>query len=156
MGSIAPVLQLGLGFNPELTGRENAYMSAAIVGMSRSRIKAKLGEIFSFAELEAYIDVPLKYYSTGMYARLAFAVATELETDILLLDEVFAVGDMHWIARAIERIERLIDRVGILILVSHDLTLIERLCNRAILIEEGKIQQDGAVAEVVQRYRESG
>ena len=110
-------------------------------------------EIFRFAELEDYVDVPLKYYSTGMYARLAFAVATELETDTLLLDEVFAVGDQYWIRSALERIESLIDRVGILVLVSHDLGLIERICNRAILLDEGRIQLDGSVPEVLDRYR---
>lgn len=156
VGSIAPVLQLGLGFNAELTGRENVYIAAAISGMSLAKIKLKLDGIFSFAELERYLDIPLKYYSTGMYARLAFAAATELDTDILLLDEVFAVGDMHWIERALERVERLIERVGILVLVSHDLQLIERICNRAILLEDGRIRYEGTAQEVVGRYREIG
>lgn len=158
VGSVAPVLQLGLGFNAELTGRENVYLAAAIAGMPRAAMSAKLDEIFGFAELEDYLDVPLKYYSSGMYARLAFAVATELETDILLLDEVFAVGDMHWIERALERIERLIERVGILVLVSHDLALVERVCNRAIWLDAGVIRETGEVGEVgevVARYRES-
>ena len=152
-GSIAPVLQLGLGFNAELTGRENVHVSAAIAGMSRAELEPKLDGIFAFAELEDYIDVPVKYYSTGMYARLAFSAATELETDILLLDEVFAVGDMHWIERALERVERLIERVGILVLVSHDLRLIERICNRAILLDGGRIRHEGGVWEVVERYQ---
>jgi ABC-type polysaccharide/polyol phosphate transport system ATPase subunit len=154
-GSVAPVLQLGLGFNAELTGRENVYLAAAIAGMPRATMKTKLDEIFGFAELEDYLDVPLKYYSSGMYARLAFAVATELETDILLLDEVFAVGDIHWIERALERVERLIERVGILVLVSHDLALVERVCNRAIWLDAGGIRHEGEVSDVVSRYRES-
>ncbi|MCA9506536.1 MAG: ABC transporter ATP-binding protein [Spirochaetaceae bacterium] len=153
VGTIAPVLQLGLGFHAELTGRENVHLASAIAGTPLSTMKAKLDEIFRFAELEDYVDVPLKYYSTGMYARLAFAVATELETDTLLLDEVFAVGDQYWIRSALERIESLIDRVGILVLVSHDLGLIERICNRAILLDEGRIQLDGSVPEVLDRYR---
>jgi ABC-type polysaccharide/polyol phosphate transport system ATPase subunit len=156
VGTIAPVLQLGLGFNAELTGRENIHLAAAIAGMPRAKIRGKLAEIFAFAELEDYLDIPLKYYSTGMYARLAFALVTELETDILLLDEIFAVGDIHWIDRALERIERMIDRVGILVLVSHDLQLIERICNRAILLEDGRIQLEGTPKEVVERYRENG
>jgi ABC-type polysaccharide/polyol phosphate transport system ATPase subunit len=155
IGSIAPVLQLGLGFNAELTGRENVFLAAAMAGMPRARMKQKLDEIFRFAELSDYRDVPLKYYSSGMYARLAFAVATELETDILLLDEVFAVGDLHWISRAMQRIERLIERVGILVFVSHDLSLVERLCNRAIRLEGGVVLQEGKVEEVVARYRDS-
>lgn len=156
VGSIAPVLQLGLGFNAELTGRENVHLAAAMAGTTLSRIRPKMDEIFGFADLEAYVDVPLKYYSTGMYARLAFSVATELETDILLLDEVFAVGDLHWIDSALARIERLIDRVGILVLVSHDLGLIERICNRAILLEGGGIGADGSVEAVLARYRGTG
>lgn len=155
VGSIAPVLQLGLGFNPELTGRENVFLAAAMAGMPRAHMRQKLDEIFSFAELSDYREVPVKYYSSGMYARLAFSVATELETDILLLDEVFAVGDLHWIARAMERIERLIERVGILVFVSHDLSLVERLCNRAIRLEGGVLLQEGTVEEVVASYRES-
>ncbi|MHA7835831.1 MAG: ABC transporter ATP-binding protein [bacterium] len=156
VGSIAPVLQLGLGFDAELTGRENVHLAAAIAGTPLAKIKPKLHEMFSFADLDSYVDVPLKFYSTGMYARLAFAVATELETDILLLDEVFAVGDLHWIERALERIERLIERVGILVLVTHDLGLIERICNRAILLEGGGIQVDGSVQDVLDRYRGAG
>jgi len=156
VGTLAPVLQLGLGFNGELTGRENVHIAAAIAGMSRRKTRRKLDEIFAFAELEDYLDVPLKYYSTGMYARLAFSLVTELETDILLLDEIFAVGDIHWIDRALERVERLIERVGILVLVSHDLQLIERLCNRAILLEDGRVRLEGAPKEVIERYRECG
>ncbi len=154
-GSIAPVLQLGLGFNAELTGRENVFVSAAIAGMPRAKMKERLDGIFEFAELQEYIDVPLKYYSSGMYARLAFAVAMELDTDILLLDEVFAVGDIHWVERALARIEGLIERVGILVLVSHDLGLVERICNRAILLKDGSIQREGTVVEVLEHYRAS-
>lgn len=155
VGSVAPVLQLGLGFNAELTGRENVHLAAAIAGMPRRVVESKLDEIFGFSELDDYRDVALKYYSSGMYARLAFAVATELDTDVLLLDEVFAVGDVHWIERAVERVERLIDRVGILVLVSHDLALVERICNRAILLDHGGIRDEGEVRDVIVRYREA-
>lgn len=155
VGSVAPVLQLGLGFNAELTGRENVRLAAAIAGTPQRVVEQRLPEVFAFAELEDFVDVPLKYYSSGMYARLAFAVATELETDTLLLDEIFAVGDAHWIPRALERIEQLIERVGVLVLVSHDLSLIDRVCNRAILLDKGRVVQDGAVSEVLERYRQS-
>ena len=155
VGSVAPVLQLGLGFNAELTGRENVLLSAAIAGTPLPAIRPKLDEIFGFAALEDYVDVPLKYYSTGMNARLAFAVATELETDSLLLDEVFAVGDRYWIDAALARIEQLIERVGIMVLVSHDLALVERVCNRAILLDGGRVVLDASVGEVLDRYRSS-
>jgi len=153
-GSVAPVLQIGLGFNPELTGVENVYLAAAIAGLHRGAVDEKLDSIFEFAGLEDYRELPVKFYSTGMHARLALTVATELETEILLLDEVFAVGDIHWVRKAIERVEALIERVGILVLVSHDLGLISRVCNRAILLEEGEIIASGPVDEVIDRYTE--
>jgi len=152
-GRIAPILQLGLGFNPEMTGVENVYLAAAIAGIPRRSMTAKLPSIFRFAELEDWADRPVKYYSTGMHARLAFSVATELETEILLLDEVFAVGDLHWVQRALARVRDLISRSQILVLVSHNLPLVEDLCNRAILLEAGRVQLDAGVAEVLAEYR---
>ena len=153
VGRVAPVLGLGLGFMPELTGSENALLAAAVAGLPSGQMEAKLDHIFEFTELEEFAHTPIKYYSAGMHARLAFTVATELETEILLLDEVFSVGDLHWNRRAIERVEKLIERVRILVLISHDLQLIERLCNRAILIEDGRIIADGDVPGVVETYR---
>lgn len=153
-GRLVPVLQLGVGFNPELSGRENALFAAAVMGLPVRDMEQRLDGIFSFCELEEASEMPLKHYSAGMAARLAFTVATEAEPDILLLDEVFAVGDQRWTERAIERIESLIDRVSVLVLVSHALPLIERLCNRAVWLERGRAVADSQkVGDVLAAYR---
>jgi ABC-type polysaccharide/polyol phosphate transport system ATPase subunit len=147
-------LQLGLGFNPELTGRENILLGAALMAIPRRRIRECTDSILDFCELSHVADVPVKYYSTGMAARLAFAVATEVDTDILLLDEVFAVGDIHWVKRAVERLDALVARLGILVVASHSEHIILHLCNRCVQLEGGRLVQDGPPEEVLQRYRE--
>lgn len=153
-GSIVPLLQLGLGFNPELTGRENILLGASLMAISRKRIRERTDSILEFCELSRVADMPIKYYSTGMAARLAFAVATEVDTDILLLDEVFAVGDIHWVKRAVERLDALVDRLGILVVASHSEHIIIHLCNRCVEIDGGRIVQDGPPEEVLRHYRE--
>jgi ABC-type polysaccharide/polyol phosphate transport system ATPase subunit len=153
-GSLVPLLQLGLGFNPELTGRENILLGAALMAIPRRRIRERTDSILDFCELSHVADVPVKYYSTGMAARLAFAVATEVDTDILLLDEVFAVGDIHWVKRAVERLDALVARLGILVVASHSEHIILHLCNRCVQLEGGRLVQDGPPEEVLQRYRE--
>ncbi len=153
-GSLVPLLQLGLGFNPELTGRENILLGAALLGISRKRIRERTPAILDFCELEHVADVPVKYYSTGMAARLAYTVATEVDTDILLLDEVFAVGDIHWVKRAVERLDALVERLGILVVASHSEQIILHLCNRCVHLEGGRLVADGAPAEVLARYQQ--
>lgn len=155
-GSLVPLLQLGLGFNPELTGRENILLGAALMGIPRKRIRERSDAILRFCELTHVGDVPVKYYSTGMGARLAFALATEVETDVLLLDEVFAVGDIHWVKRAVDRLDALVERLGILVVASHSSEIILHLCNRCIQLEGGRLVQDGPPEEVLERYREGG
>lgn len=153
-GSLVPLLQLGLGFNPELTGRENILLGAALLGISRRRIRERSEAILDFCELAHVADVPVKYYSTGMAARLAYTVATEVDTDILLLDEVFAVGDIHWVKRAVERLDALVERLGILVVASHSEQIILHLCNRCVYLDRGRVVQDGPPAEVLAHYRE--
>jgi len=152
-GSLVPLLQLGLGFNPELSGEENILLAAALLGIPRREITRRVPGILEFCELSDLAHMPLKYYSTGMTSRLAFAVATEIDADILLLDEVFAVGDIHWIERAVKRLEALLERVSILVVVSHSLDIIERLSNRCVLLDRGHMVANGAVADVVRHYR---
>ena len=155
-GSLVPLLQLGLGFNPELTGRENIQLGAALLGIGRERIRARSDAILDYAGLADSGDTPVKYYSTGMAARLAYTLATEVETDILLLDEVFAVGDIHWVKRAVERLESMLDRIGIVVVASHSAEIILHLCNRCVQLQDGRIVQDGEPEAVLERYRESG
>jgi ABC-type polysaccharide/polyol phosphate transport system ATPase subunit len=142
LGSIAPLLELGAGFHPELTGRENIYLNAAFLGHSRLRTKDMENDIIEFAELEEFIDTPVKYYSSGMYLRLAFSVATCVEPEILILDEVFAGGDSGFVKKAQERMEQLVKKSKIMILVSHDHDLIKRLTTRIITMESGSIVND--------------
>ena len=136
LGSIAPLLELGAGFHPELTGRENIYLNAAFLGHSRLKTKSMEHGIIEFAELEKFIDTPVKYYSSGMYLRLAFSVATCVEPEILILDEVFAGGDSGFVKKAQERMEQLVEKSKIMILVSHDHDLIKRLSTRIITMKD--------------------
>lgn len=150
-GRIAPLLEIGAGFHPEFSGRENIYFNGTILGYSRAQIAAIEREVIAFAELEEFIDTPVKYYSTGMYMRLAFSLATTLQPDILILDEVFAGGDSGFVKRGKERMYKMIDRSSLMILVSHDPNLLRSLCNRFIWIEQGKVIDDGD-ASVLDRY----
>lgn len=151
-GKIAPLLEIGAGFHPEFTGRENIYLNGSILGYNNQELKKLESGIISFAELEEFIDTPVKYYSTGMYTRLAFSVATAMKPEILILDEVFAGGDASFVHKATERIQSLIDAAKIIVFVSHDINIITRFCNRVIWLDHGKIKLDGETEFVVNKY----
>jgi lipopolysaccharide transport system ATP-binding protein len=151
-GTVAALIEVGSGFHPELSGRENVFLSGAILGMRRREIAAKLDSIVEFAGVGRFIDTPVKWYSSGMYVRLGFAVAVHLEADILLVDEVLAVGDAEFQVKCLQRIQELRDRGITSLFISHDLTAVERLCDSAILLEGGKIAATGAPAVVVAAY----
>lgn len=151
-GRIAPLLEIGAGFHPEFTGRENIYLNGAILGYTKEQLKKIEPEVISFAEVEEFIDTPVKYYSTGMYMRLAFSLATAMHPDILILDEIFAGGDASFMAKARQRMTAMIDKADIMIMVSHDHELVKALCNRVIWMDHGKIVADGSPAEMVERY----
>lgn len=154
LGRIAPLLEIGAGFHPEFTGRENIYFNGAILGYRKKQLQEIEREVTEFAELEEFIDTPVKYYSTGMYMRLAFSLATTVHPDILILDELFAGGDAAFIKRGKERMNKMIDRAGVMILVSHDLSLLRSHCERFIWLDHGKIVADGDVS-VLERYATS-
>ena len=152
-GTVAALIEVGSGFHPELTGRENVFLSGAILGMGRREIAAKLESIVDFAGVGQFIDTPVKCYSSGYAVRLGFAVAAHLEADILLVDEVLAVGDdAEFQVKCLQRIQELRDRGVTSLFISHDLTAVERLCDSAILLEAGKIAATGAPAAVVAAY----
>lgn len=138
-GRVAPLIELGAGFHPELTGRENVYLNGIILGMSRREVKAKFSEIVDFAELWDFIDSPIKHYSTGMYLRLAFSVAIHTDPDILLLDEILAVGDEKFQEKCLKKIDEYIKQGTTLLFVSHDPKLVKRICNRTIILQKGVI-----------------
>ncbi len=150
-GRIAPLLEIGAGFHPEFTGRENIYFNGTILGYNKRLLREIESEVIAFAELEEFIDTPVKYYSTGMYMRLAFSLATTVHPDILVLDELFAGGDSEFVKRGKERMYRMIDRASVMILVSHDQSLLRSLCKRFIWLDHGKIIADGDV-DVLNRY----
>jgi lipopolysaccharide transport system ATP-binding protein len=152
-GRIASLLEVGTGFHAELSGRENIFLNGAILGMSRAEIRRKFDEIVSFAEVEQFLDTPVKRYSSGMYVRLAFSVAAHLEPEILLVDEVLAVGDAEFQAKCLGKMEEVSQDQGRTILfVSHNLDAIRALCTRCLLLESGRLVQDGPVAQVISRY----
>lgn len=153
-GRIAPLLEIGAGFHPEFTGRENIYFNGTILGYRKEQLRAIEQAIISFAELEEFIDTPVKYYSTGMYMRLAFSLATTVDPDVLVLDELFAGGDATFVKRGKERMYSMIDRARVMILVSHDQSLLRSLCERFIWLDHGKIVADGDVS-VLDQYAAS-
>ena len=151
-GRVGSLLEVGTGFHPELTGRENIFLNGAILGMRRHEIQSKFDQIVEFAEIEQFLDTPVKRYSSGMYVRLAFAVAAHLEPEILIVDEVLAVGDLSFQRKCMGRM-REVGRSGSTILfVSHNMPAVEALCTRAILMDHGKVALDGAVHDLVQEY----
>ncbi|MGH9422486.1 MAG: ABC transporter ATP-binding protein [Thermoanaerobaculia bacterium] len=152
-GNVAPVLELGTGFEAELSGRENIFFNGALLGFSRSFMRSRQDEIIAFSGLEPFIDVPLRTYSTGMVARLAFAVATAIDAETILLDEIFAVGDAAFQLQCQSRINRFVSNGATIVIVSHDLTTLENMCSRALWLSGGQIVADGPVIEVVSRYR---
>ncbi len=155
-GRVASLLEVGTGFHPELTGRENIFLNGAILGMMRTEIKAKFDEIVAFAEIEKFLDTPVKRYSSGMYVRLAFAVAAHLEPEILVIDEVLAVGDMEFQKKCLNKMEDVGRRGRTVLFVSHNMTAVTRLCSRVILLGKGELQQDGLPAGVVSAYLGGG
>jgi ABC-2 type transport system ATP-binding protein len=153
-GRVAPMIELGVGFHQELTGQENVYLNTSLYGLSRRETDAIYREIVGFSELEAFIDLPLKNYSVGMHARLAFSIAVHLEPDILLIDEVLAVGDERFQRKCLQRTEEIRRRGTTLILVSHAMETIERMCDRACLMVRGQLETQGEPFKVIARYRE--
>jgi lipopolysaccharide transport system ATP-binding protein len=156
-GRVASLLEVGTGFHPELSGRENIFLNGAILGMSRREIRDKFDEIVAFAEVERFLDTPVKRYSSGMYVRLAFAVAAHLEPDILIVDEVLAVGDSQFQKKCLGKMEDVSKNEGRTVLfVSHNMGVIAQLCNKALLLNRGEIQASGSAEEVMNIYVNSG
>ena len=154
-GRIASLLEVGTGFHPELTGRENIYLNGAILGMTKAEVRSKLDEIVAFSEVEKYIDTPVKRYSSGMYVRLAFAVAAHLEPEILIVDEVLAVGDASFQKKCIGKMGEVAKGGRTVLFVSHNLSVIASLCSRALLLEGGSERAEGQTGEVLSKYIQS-
>lgn len=155
-GRTASLLEVGTGFHPELTGRENIYLNGAILGMGRAEMNRKFEEIVAFAEVEQFIDTPVKHYSSGMYLRLAFAVAAHLEPEILLVDEVLAVGDASFQRKCLDKMQDVGQQGRTVIFVSHNMSAITKLCPRTLLLDQGRVIADGPSSEVVHTYLASG
>ena len=154
-GNIAPLIELGAGFDYELTARENIYLNGALLGYTKEFLDSKMEEIIEFAELEDFMDMPLKNYSSGMTARIAFAIATITEPDVLIVDETLSVGDVFFQRKCEKRIKHFVDSGDVtVLLVSHSMDQVERICERAIWIEKGDMRMDGPVEDVCQAYRE--
>lgn len=152
-GKVASLLEVGTGFHPELTGRENIFLNGAILGMTRKEIARKFDEIVAFSGIEKFLDTPVKYYSSGMYVRLAFSVAAHMEPDILLVDEVLAVGDAEFQKKCLGKMEEVTKKQGRTILfVSHNMGAIKQLCDRCVLLEKGKIKMIGHTDKIIQTY----
>ncbi len=154
-GSVAPLIEMGAGFNPELSGLDNILLNGALLGFSRSEMLSKVDEIHEFTGLRDFAEMPLKYYSSGMYMRLAFAIATEVSPDILLIDESLGVGDAAFQEKAKARIQNLLDRTQAVVVVSHDLDSLRTLCTRGLWIHHGKLLVDGPIDEVIDQYLEA-
>ncbi|MBZ0274518.1 MAG: ABC transporter ATP-binding protein [Anaerolineae bacterium] len=154
-GRLAALIELGAGFHPELSGRENIYLNGSILGLKRREIAAQFDNIVDFAGLETFIDTPVKRYSSGMYVRLAFAVAAHVRSDILLVDEVLSVGDVAFQQKCMNKMQELRDQGVTIVLVTHNLWSVESFCDRAILLNHGKIQAEGSPSTVVQAYRQN-
>ena len=151
-GKISALLELGAGFNPEIDGIENIYFSGMIMGFSREDMEEKMEDILSFADIGDFVYQPVKSYSSGMFVRLAFSIATAVDPDILIVDEALSVGDMFFQAKSVSRMRELIRNGATLIFVSHDITAVKSLCRRAILLQNGKMTEDGASEQVAQKY----
>jgi homopolymeric O-antigen transport system ATP-binding protein len=151
-GRVGSILEVGTGFHPELTGRENTYLNGAVLGMNRREIRQKFDEIVTFSGIGKFIDTPVKRYSSGMYVRLAFAVAAHLDPEVLIIDEVLAVGDYEFQQRCMGRIEEISGSGRTVLFVSHDMSAITRLCNRAYWLQDGRVAAEGRAEEVVSRY----
>jgi ABC-type polysaccharide/polyol phosphate transport system ATPase subunit len=153
-GKLAALIEVGAGFHPDLTGRENVYLNGTILGLKRSEIRSVFDQIVDFAEIGPFIDTPVKRYSSGMYVRLGFAIAVHINPDVLLIDEVLSVGDMAFQQKCMQRIHELKQAGKTLIFISHNLSAVQRICDRALLLDQGRVVQTGEVEEVVRLYRE--
>ena len=155
-GRVAPLLEMGAGFHMELTGKENIFLNGALLGYSRGQMQEKYQQIVDFSELEQFIEAPIRTYSTGMYARLGFSVATAHEPDILIVDEILGVGDESFQQKCAERISQFRQNGTSILLVSHSMDSIQSMCQRAAWLDHGKLMAIGEPAEVIQAYREKG
>ena len=153
-GKVSALIELGAGFHPDMSGRENIYINAAIFGLTKKQIDAKLDDIIEFSGLDEYIDNPVRTYSSGMYMRLAFAVAINVEAEVLFIDEILAVGDAAFQEKCFNKLIEIRDKGTTIVIVSHSLGQIEKICGRSIWIKDGKIQMDGKPAEVHAKYME--
>lgn len=152
-GKVAGLIEVGAGFHPDLTGRENVYLNGAILGMSKKEVEEAFDEIVAFSEIEKFIDTEVKFYSSGMFLRLAFSVAVHTDPDIFLVDEILAVGDEPFQRKCLARVQEMKAAGTTLVIVSHDLDMIADICDRGILLEKGKIVVDGTVNEAIERMR---
>lgn len=152
-GRLAAVIELGVGFHPELTGAENIALYASVMGLTRAEIRRRFADIVEFAEVGDFIDEPVKYYSSGMQARLAFAVAARVEPDILLIDEALAVGDQAFREKCMSFLRQFRERGGTLLIVSHDLDSVRDLCSRAVWLDHGRVRMSGEAREVIEAYK---
>lgn len=152
-GRIAGLIEVGAGFHPDLTGRDNVYLNAAILGMSKEQIEQKFDEIVVFSEIGDFIDTEVKFYSSGMYLRLAFAVAVHTDPEIFLVDEILAVGDEPFQKKCINKIRELCAEGKTLVVVSHDLDLVSKICDRGVLLEKGQVRFDGPIEQAVATIR---
>src|SRR5262249_16325598 len=149
-GRVASLLEVGTGFHPELTGRENVYLNGAILGMDRSQIKRKFDDIVAFAEIDKFLDTPVKRYSSGMYVRLAFAVAAHLEPEILIVDEVLSVGDAQFQAKCLGKMQDVSGTAGRSVLfVSHNMSSVRKLCSKGLLLRNGRVERVGKIDDVI-------
>jgi lipopolysaccharide transport system ATP-binding protein len=155
-GRIASLLEVGTGFHPELTGRENIYLSGAILGMSRAEITKNFDRIVAFAEIQQFLDTPVKRYSSGMYVRLAFSVAAHLDSDILIVDEVLAVGDAEFQRKCLARMDDISGEGRTILFVSHNMAAVSQLCTRGVLLRNGAVEYDGEIRDAVQHYLDNG
>ncbi len=154
VGKLTSLLELGAGFHPDFTGRENIYFNAAIFGLTKPEIEKRLDDIIEFAELGDFIDNPVRTYSSGMYMRLAFSIAINVDAEILLIDEILAVGDQHFQDKCFKKLQELKESDKTIVIVTHSLVQVKKLCNRAIWIKDGKVQMDGQPNEVIEKYIE--
>jgi lipopolysaccharide transport system ATP-binding protein len=153
VGSVSALIELGAGFNGELTGRENVYLNGAIMGLSKNEMSRRYDSIVEFSELGDFMDTAVKNYSSGMYARLGFAIATEVDADILLIDEILAVGDEAFQQKCLKRIDKQLEAGKTVVYVSHAAQSVDRVCQRAVLLQHGMVAYQGTVAETLKEYR---
>lgn len=151
-GKLTSLLELGAGFHPDFSGRENIYFNASIFGLTRSEIDKRIDKIIEFSELEGFIDNPVRTYSSGMYMRLAFSVAINVDADILLIDEILSVGDQHFQEKCFKKIEELKEEGKTIVFVTHSMESVKRFCTRAIWLHQGHVKMDGEVEDVIKQY----